>query len=122
MENSGEYVATGNEKIDSILMYGFIISLVTLIIIPPETIWFGILNFMGCAVLLMFPLRKAVNRVSPALGNGKRNEHGRLRPGQCRSLPFRRVLFSLCSLLFRIFFRQHIHMCQYTYGQVINMV
>ncbi len=55
-------------------------------------------------------------------GNGKRNEHGRLRPGQCRSLPFRRVLFSLRSLLFRIFFRQHIHMRQYTYGQVINMV
>lgn len=70
MENSGEYVATGNEKIDSILMYGFIISLVTLIIIPPETIWFGILNFMGCAVLLMFPLRKAVNKVAPAWGMG----------------------------------------------------
>lgn len=49
-------------------LYGFIISLVTLIVIPSETIWFGILNFMGCAVLLMFLLRKAVKKVSPVWG------------------------------------------------------
>ena len=51
-------------------LYGFVISLVTLIIIPSETIWFGILNFMGCAVLLMFPLQKLVKKVSPAWGFG----------------------------------------------------
>ena len=51
-------------------LYGFIISLVTLIVIPSETIWFGILNFMGCAVLLMFPLQKLVKKVSPAWGFG----------------------------------------------------
>ena len=51
-------------------LYGFIISLVTLIVIPSETIWFGILNFMGCAVWLMFPLREAVKKVSPAFGLG----------------------------------------------------
>ena len=51
-------------------LYGFIISLVTLIFIPSETIWFGILNFMGCAVLLMFPLRKVVKKVPPAWGLG----------------------------------------------------
>ena len=36
-------------------LYGFIISLVTLIIIPSETIWFGILNFMGCAYFPVLP-------------------------------------------------------------------
>ena len=51
-------------------MYGFIISFVTLIVIPSETIWFGILNFMGCAVLLMFPLRRAVKKVSQMWGLG----------------------------------------------------
>ena len=51
-------------------LYGFIISLVTLIVIPSETIWFGILNFMGCAVLLMFPLRKVAKKVSPVWGLG----------------------------------------------------
>lgn len=51
-------------------LYGFVISLVTIIIIPSETIWFGILNFMGCAVLLMFPLSKAAKKVSPAWGLG----------------------------------------------------
>ncbi len=51
-------------------LYGFVISLVTLIIIPSETIWFGILNFMGCAVLLMFPLQKVIKKVSPAWGLG----------------------------------------------------
>lgn len=51
-------------------LYGFVISLVTLIIIPSETIWFGILNFMGCAVLLMFPLQKVIKKVSPVWGLG----------------------------------------------------
>ena len=51
-------------------LYGLIITLVTLIVIPSETIWFGILNFMGCAVLLMFPLRKMMKRISPAWGLG----------------------------------------------------
>lgn len=37
---------------------GLIISLVTWMIIPAEAIWFGILNFMGCAVLFMIPLHK----------------------------------------------------------------
>ncbi|MBR1598979.1 MAG: DUF1624 domain-containing protein [Lachnospiraceae bacterium] len=49
-------------------LYGFIISIVTLIVIPSETIWFGILNFMGCAVLLMFPLQKIAKKIPPILG------------------------------------------------------
>ncbi len=49
-------------------LYGFLISFVTLTIIPSETIWFGILNFMGCAILLMFPLQKVIKRISPIWG------------------------------------------------------
>lgn len=51
-------------------LYGLMISLITLMVIPSETIWFGILNFMGCAVLLMFPLRKLVKNVPPVWGLG----------------------------------------------------
>ncbi len=51
-------------------LYGFLISFVTLTIIPSETIWFGILNFMGCAILLMFPLQKVIKRISPIWGLG----------------------------------------------------
>lgn len=51
-------------------LYGFLISLITLTVIPSESIWFGILNFMGCAVLLMFPLQKASKKIPPVLGFG----------------------------------------------------
>ncbi len=51
-------------------LYGMIISLVTLIVIPSETIWFGILNFIGCAILLMFPLQKMIKDISPVWGVG----------------------------------------------------
>lgn len=44
-------------------LYGFLISFITWFVIPSEAIWFGILNFMGCAVLLMFPLRKILKKV-----------------------------------------------------------
>lgn len=37
---------------------GLVISLVTLIATPDQVVWFGILNFIGCAILLMFPLEK----------------------------------------------------------------
>lgn len=49
-------------------LYGLIISLVTVNLVPGEAIWFGILNFIGCAVLLMFPLEKVLKKVSPAWG------------------------------------------------------
>ena len=47
---------------------GLVITAVTLIAMPTEAIWFGILNFMGCAVLLTIPLEKGLARVKPALG------------------------------------------------------
>ena len=47
---------------------GLVITAVTLIVMPTEAIWFGILNFMGCAVLLTIPLEKGLARVKPAFG------------------------------------------------------
>lgn len=49
-------------------LYGFAITLVTLAAMPTEAVWFGILNFIGCAVLLMFPVQKAVQKIPPVLG------------------------------------------------------
>ena len=47
---------------------GLVITLVTLIAVPSEAIWFGILNFMGCAILLTIPLEKLLKKLSPAAG------------------------------------------------------
>lgn len=37
-------------------LLGFVITAFTLLFTPQEAIWFGILNFLGCAILLMFPV------------------------------------------------------------------
>lgn len=59
----------GNRKRGLLLnVYGLGVSLVTLIFTPQEAIWFGILNFMGCAVLLMYPLRKILRNLPPLPG------------------------------------------------------
>ena len=47
---------------------GLVITLVTLFVMPDEAIWFGILNFMGCAVLLTIPLEKGLKKLPPAEG------------------------------------------------------
>lgn len=47
---------------------GFVISVITLVITPTEPIWFGVLNFMGCAVLFMIPLHKMMCKVPPIIG------------------------------------------------------
>ena len=36
--------------------------------VPEETVWFGILSFLGCAALLLIPLEKPLGRVPPAAG------------------------------------------------------
>lgn len=46
-------------------LFGLLISFITLIIVPSQSIWFGILNFMGCMVLLMFPLEKMLKKTLP---------------------------------------------------------
>ena len=47
---------------------GLVITAVTLVVMPSEAIHFGILSFMGCAVLLTIPLEKALHRIKPAAG------------------------------------------------------
>ncbi len=47
---------------------GLVITGVTLLAVPGEAVWFGILNFIGCAVLLLLPLDKLLGRVPPAAG------------------------------------------------------
>jgi len=47
---------------------GLVITAATLIAVPSEAIWFGILNFMGCAILLTIPLEGLLRKLSPVLG------------------------------------------------------
>ena len=51
-------------------LLGLAITAATLIAVPSEAIWFGILNFMGCAILLTVPLEKHLDRLPPLLGLG----------------------------------------------------
>lgn len=47
---------------------GFIVTTVTVLLIPSEAVWFGILNFLGCAVLILQPLRVYLDKIPPAFG------------------------------------------------------
>lgn len=47
---------------------GMVITLVTAVFTPSQTVWFGILNFMGCASLIMIPLHRIAGKISSLLG------------------------------------------------------
>ncbi len=47
---------------------GLVITAVTLLLLPEEAIRFGILNFLGCAVLLTIPLDRGLGKLPPLLG------------------------------------------------------
>ena len=49
-------------------LLGLLISFITLVIMPAQTIWFGILNFMGCTILLTFPLEPLCKKIPPIYG------------------------------------------------------
>lgn len=49
-------------------LYGLLISFATVLILPNHAIWFGILNFLGCAILLHGLLAPLTNRLSPLTG------------------------------------------------------
>ena len=49
-------------------LLGLAITAVTLIAVPSEAIWFGILNFLGCAILLTMALEKTLDRLPPLAG------------------------------------------------------
>lgn len=48
--------------------WGLVISAVTCVAEPQAAVWFGILNFIGCAVLLMIPLDRIFRRIPPVAG------------------------------------------------------
>lgn len=48
--------------------WGLVISLITCLVVPQSAAWFGILNFIGCAVLLTIVFHKVFQRISPVWG------------------------------------------------------
>lgn len=48
---------------------GVVITVVTAIVVPEDVVRFGILNFTGCAILLMLPVHKIAEKVSPVWGS-----------------------------------------------------
>lgn len=49
-------------------LWGFLFTLVTYFVLPEETIWFGILNFIGCGILLTALLEPVLLRIKPIVG------------------------------------------------------
>lgn len=48
--------------------FGFLITIVTVLFIPSQAVWFGILNFLGCAMMLAYPLKTYLENINPAVG------------------------------------------------------
>lgn len=49
-------------------LFGFAITAVTVLAIPGQAIWFGILNLLGCAMLILQPLREYLEKIKPIIG------------------------------------------------------
>ncbi len=49
-------------------VWGLVITGVTLLVLPSEAIWFGILNCIGCSVLLALALERPLEKTPPWLG------------------------------------------------------
>ncbi|MGN0507939.1 MAG: heparan-alpha-glucosaminide N-acetyltransferase [Ruminococcus sp.] len=47
---------------------GFLITIVTVLFIPSQAVWFGILNFLGCAMMLAYPLKAYLENIKPVIG------------------------------------------------------
>ena len=47
---------------------GFLITIVTVLAIPSQAVWFGILNFLGCAMMLAYPLKAYLENIKPVVG------------------------------------------------------
>lgn len=48
-----------------VLIFGLAVTMFTLIFMPSEAIYFGILHFIGCAILLFELIKPAVDRIHP---------------------------------------------------------
>lgn len=49
-------------------IFGFLITIVTVLVIPQQAVWFGILNFLGCAMMIMHPLKIYAEKTPPLAG------------------------------------------------------
>jgi len=47
---------------------GLLVTAVTVLAMPSEAIWFGVLNFIGCAILLMIPLHRITEKIPAFAG------------------------------------------------------
>ncbi len=47
---------------------GLVISAVMLIFMPSQQIWFGVLNLIGCSMLITYALRKPLGHIPPLVG------------------------------------------------------
>lgn len=47
---------------------GFVITLVTVLVMPAEAVWFGVLTLLGSCMLLLIPLQPLVSRLHPWTG------------------------------------------------------
>ena len=61
----------GKKKIKRGLLlnfWGLVITAITWLAMPQQTVWFGILNFLGCACLLGIPMEKVLKRIPAVFG------------------------------------------------------
>ncbi len=49
-------------------LLGFAITAVTALILPEQAVWFGILNFLGCAVILLQTGKPYIKKINPVFG------------------------------------------------------
>lgn len=47
---------------------GFLITVVTVLVMPSQAVWFGILNFLGCAMMISYPLKAYLENIKPVVG------------------------------------------------------
>lgn len=47
---------------------GFAVTVVSVLLIPSEQIWFGVLNLIGCGMMITYALRDLFDKVPPAAG------------------------------------------------------
>ncbi len=49
---------------------GFLITAVTFFAMPSQAVWFGVLNLIGCSMMICNALRPCLDRINPYLGAG----------------------------------------------------
>lgn len=49
---------------------GFAVTAATVVFMPSEQIWFGVLNLIGCGMIVTYALRRPLDRLNPLVGMG----------------------------------------------------